>query len=163
MEDKSPQGFVDKDIESLLNLLNSKGYKTTSSCSGRIVLLKTQEKGKAEWLYKTHTKANHKEIFPLLKDKVWFLQEPVILHIKCKDLDSAQKLLTIAKNTGFKISGITSIKNFTVELRGTERMETLLYRNDEGYIRLLVEEANKKLKRTKERLNNFYNALKTLS
>lgn len=167
MRDKSPQGFIDKDIILLLKLLNSLGYKTTSSCSGRIVLLKISkagDKGKAEWLYKTHAKADYKEIFNLLKnEKIWFLQEPFILHVKCQNLNSAQRLLTIARNTGFKISGITSTKNYTVELRGTERIETVLYKNDEKYIKLLVEEANKKLKMTKEKIKRFYNALKNLS
>jgi tRNA(Phe) wybutosine-synthesizing methylase Tyw3 len=61
-------------------------------------------------------------------------------------------LLSKAKESGLKISGVTSIKNCTLEIRGTERMETLLSKDcGEKYISLLVEEANKRLLKTKEK------------
>ncbi|MBU4242426.1 MAG: hypothetical protein KKF52_04295, partial [Nanoarchaeota archaeon] len=44
--DKSPQGHIDEDIKPLLEKINKhKEYETTSSCSGRIVLLENQKKG----------------------------------------------------------------------------------------------------------------------
>ncbi|MDP2907666.1 MAG: tRNA wybutosine-synthesizing 3 family protein [Nanoarchaeota archaeon] len=157
--DKSPQGFIDEDVKDLLKVLNDKGYETTSSCSGRVVLITNSgEKGNAKWLFKSHKKVNGNKIFDLVQKNspVWFLQEPFILHVKAKDLTSAQKLLTIAKNSGLKISGITSIKNCTLEIRGTERMETLLTKDcSKEYVFLLVEEANKRLQKTKEKLEKF--------
>jgi len=162
--DKSPQGFIDEDIKDLLKVLNDKGYKTTSSCSGRVVLITNSgDKGNAKWLFKSHKKVNGNKIFDLVQKNspVWFLQEPFILHVKAKDLESAQKLLTVAKNSGLKISGITSVKNCTLEIRGTERMETLLDKScGKEYLSVLVKEANKKLQKTKERMNKF---LKNLS
>lgn len=162
--DKSPQGFIDEDIKGLLEVLNDKGYSTTSSCSGRIVLItKSGEKGSAKWLFKSHKKVDSNKIFEIIQKNspVWFLQEPFIIHAKAEDLESAQKLLTIAKNSGLKISGITSIKNCTLEIRGTERMETLLDKNcNKGYLSILTEEANKRLQRTKDKMNRF---LKNLS
>ncbi len=161
--DKSPQGFIDEDIKDLLKVLNAKSYKTTSSCSGRIVLITNSgEKGNAKWLFKSHKKVNGNKIFELIQKNspVWFLQEPFILHVKAKDLESAQKLLTIAKNSGLKISGITSIKNCTLELRGTERMETLLIKDcSKKYVSLLTGEANKRLQKTKEKMNKFLNGV----
>jgi len=161
--DKSKQGFVDEDIQDLINLINSlKGYKTTSSCSGRIVLLKVKEIGdkkcKSSWLFKSHEKAGFKDVFNALpkNEKIWFLQEPFILHVKCKDLEKANNLLKIAREVGLKHSGINSLNNFQIEIRGNERIETVLFNNDERYIKLLVEEANKKLKRTKEKIKRFY-------
>ena len=158
-EDKSPQGFIDEDIKDLLKVLNDKGYATTSSCSGRIVLItKPGEKGDAKWLFKSHDKADAYKIYELVQKNspVWLLQEPMILHVKAKDLDSAQKLLTIAKNSGLKISGITSIKNCTLEIRGTERIETLLDKScDKEYFSILVKEANIRLQKTKNKMARF--------
>lgn len=163
-EDKSPQGFIDEDVKELLKVLNDKGYETTSSCSGRIVLITNSgDKGNAQWLFKSHKKVSSKKVFHLIQKNspLWFLQEPFILHVKAKDLESAQKLLTIAKNSGLKISGITSIKNCSIELRSTERMETLLTKDcSNKYVSLLVKESNKRLQKTKERMNRF---LKNLS
>ncbi len=158
--DKSPQGFIDEDIKDLLKLLNDKGYETSSSCSGRVVLITNSgDKGNAKWLFKSHKKVNGNKIFDLIQKNspVWFLQEPMILHVRAKDLSSAQKLLSIAKDSGLKISGITSIKNCSIELRGTERMETLLDNScGKEYIFLLVDEANKRLQRTKEKMKRFW-------
>ena len=165
-KDKSPQGFIDEDIKNLLNILNNKGYKTTSSCSGRIVLItKSGEKGSARWMFKSHDNVQGDNIFSSVQknNPIWFLQEPMILHVKAKDLESAQKLLSIAKDSGLKISGITSIKNSTLEIRGTERIETLLTKDcNQEYISLLVEEANKRLQRTKEKIIRFYKKLMVL-
>ncbi len=158
-QDKSPQGFIDEDIKCLLQTLKEKEYKTTSSCSGRIVLItKSGEKGPARWIFKSHDNVKGKEIFNLVQKNspVWFLQEPMILHAKAKSLDSAQKLLTLAKNSGLKISGITSIKNCSIEIRGTERMETILTKEcSEDYISLLVDKANEKLNKTKQKIKRF--------
>lgn len=162
-EDKSPQGFIDEDVKELLKTLNDRGYSTTSSCSGRIVLItKSGEKGSAEWLFKSHEKVDSDKIFEIVQKNspVWFLQEPFILHVKAKDLESAQELLTIAKDSGLKISGITSVKNCTIEIRGTERMETLLTKDcSKEYFSLLVQEANNRLQKTKEKMKRFMRGL----
>ena len=96
--DKSKQGFIDKDIGALIGLINKSGYKTTSSCSGRIVLLKIPkfgDKQHAEWLYKTHENADSREIMKILEEneglKLYFLQEPPIIHVNCRDMESADK------------------------------------------------------------------------
>src|SRR3989338_9025696 len=60
--DKSSQGFIDPDILTLLDIINKK-YTTTSSCSGRITIIKGVKKGEVEWLYKTHTKASAVKIY----------------------------------------------------------------------------------------------------
>ena len=162
-EDKSPQGFIDEDVKELLKVLNNKGYDTSSSCSGRIVLITNSgEKGNAKWLFKSHKKVNGNKIFDLIQENspVWFLQEPFILHAKAKDLASAQKLLTIAKNSGLKISGITSIKNCSIEIRSTERMETLLTKDcSKKYVSLLVKESNKRLQKTKDKMRRLMESL----
>ncbi len=45
--DKSKKGSIDKKIKELVDLINSlKDYYTTSSCSGRILLIKRPKSGK---------------------------------------------------------------------------------------------------------------------
>src|SRR3989344_4489689 len=103
--DRSKKGSFDADIKPLLETLNSKdGYKTTSSCSGRIVLLdipKAGDKRNAKWIYTTHEKADAGKIIEVLdsiKKPVWLLQEPMILHVQCRTIEHADKLLKIAQS-----------------------------------------------------------------
>ncbi|XP_066994063.1 tRNA wybutosine-synthesizing protein 3 homolog isoform X2 [Anabrus simplex] len=57
--DLSQKGSIDKPIEDLINLINSKDdFVTTSSCSGRVILycesaVEGRKKG-CKWLYTTH-------------------------------------------------------------------------------------------------------------
>lgn len=63
-KDKSPQGFIDPDIMNLLKILNkNESLETTSSCSGRITLMRGAKKGFTEWVYKTHDLASSESIF----------------------------------------------------------------------------------------------------
>jgi tRNA wybutosine-synthesizing protein 3 len=161
--DKSKQGFVDEDIRRTLDLLKSKGYETTSSCSGRIVLLSVPEFGDkrhAEWLYKEHGQAYASDVLKILereKQRLYFLQEPPIIHANCKDMASAGKLLNLAFRAGFKRSAMISIKNFTVEIKSGERLETPL--NVEAitpdFLDMLVEEANQKLAKGKAKIKKL--------
>ncbi len=167
--DKSKQGFIDPDIRNLVDLLNSKGYETTSSCSGRIVLLRVPEFGDkqhAEWLYKTHAKADFRKIMGILEGeknrKLYFLLEPPIIHAKCKNLLDAEKLLNLAVQAGFKRSGVISIKKLTVEIKSSERLETPLKNNKEGFIQMLVEEANRKLERCKKKLEKLASLISSI-
>jgi len=166
-KDNSPQGFVDEDIKSLLGKINSHAdYETTSSCSGRIVLIDASEdnevkKGSAKWIFKTHKAADPEGVWNLVRQRemVWFLQEPLIMHIRCSGKDSAQKLLEIANKTGLKHSGIVSANTWTVELRGSERIETPLWSAfvSKDFVFNLVKEANKRLLKTKQRLASLEN------
>ncbi len=159
MADRSPQGFIDEDIKILLERINSNpNYETTSSCSGRIVMLKTQKKDKSEWLFKSHSPVTAEDIIDSLPEgKVWFMQEPMILHVKCSTLEVADELIKKANSAGLKVSGITSVKNILVEIRDTNRIDTILKKDlmSEDYIKLLVEEANKKLLETKGRIKRL--------
>jgi len=159
--DKSPQGFYDQDIIPLLNIINkNSSLQTTSSCSGRITLMKGVKKGQSEWLYKTHTEANFKEINQTLQqhqDEIRFLFEPLIIHIKCKDQNTISNLLTLLHQNGFKKSCIISTKNNILEVNDTGKMETILRRDliNTDYLNLLIKEANKRLKKTKENIKKL--------
>ena len=168
--DKSKKGSIDKNIKPLINKINkSPNYYTTSSCSGRIVLISksSERKQDAEWLLVSHTPINFKQVKKALcclpKTAVWFRFEPLILHVTSRTLEDAQQLLSIAKDIGFKRSGIQSTKRkITLEIASTEIIDTIIA--DKGsllvtddYLKILIKQANKKLKRNNDRIKKFYN------
>ncbi|MAG39246.1 hypothetical protein CMO90_04130 [Candidatus Woesearchaeota archaeon] len=162
--DKSNKGFVDTKIKSLIEHINSlKNYYTTSSCSGRIIIIqipKTGSKKDADFLFRTHEEANSKELIDTVNNisnvdgDVWLRQEPAILHVATKTLDDASNVLRIARRVGFKRNGVFEIKKrVLIELVSTERIDAILIINgkllvSEDYLNVLVEEANKKLRKT---------------
>ncbi len=151
--DKSHKGEWDEKIAELCDSINSfDSYYTTSSCSGRIVLMIEQDKkDKGLFLSVYHDKISFKKLKEDLneiikphhhyhnhptKEKVntklkhpnfqniKFKLEPCILHIACKTLEDSQKIYEKAKLAGWKKSGIIGMKSgFVVELNGTDRLE----------------------------------------
>jgi len=176
LEEHIRDGRVDREIIHILNLINSlDGYFTTSSCAGRIVLIKTPEDLKKQenvFLFKSHQIVNFDDIWKSVlenyqkHDNIWFKQEPFILHIACKDLKHAKELLKVASRVGLKHSGIISLKKnkIMVEIIGNEKIETIVSKNkrlliNEEYMRELVLEANKKLLRNRVYMGKLYYGL----
>lgn len=167
--DKSKKGSVDKPILNLINKINNHSdYYTTSSCSGRIVLLELGKgKHKSNWLYVSHVLAKEKDLALALKNlkehkkPIWFKYEAVILHIVCKDIDSAQFLVNKARALGFKRTGIQSTrKKITVEMCSTELIDTIVA--DKGkllvtddYLKVLISQANIKLKQNELKIKKL--------
>ncbi len=175
LEGAKERGEVDKDITPILDFINSlEDYFTTSSCSGRIILLKPgRTKKESEFLFKKHEEVSIEEIREKLKElegkyeEVWLKVDPVILHVDCRDLESARRMLDIARNSGWKRSGMIVIRpwRYLLELESTERLETIvIYKGkilpDEEYLEILVEKANERLRRTKEKMERFFKNLK---
>ena len=123
---------VDLGMLPLIDFLNSvDDYYTTSSCSGRIILMIEQDK-KAENLFISvyHDKASFKKLkeglsLALKQNKdIKFKLEPCILHISCRTLKDAEEIYNKAKLAGWKKSGIIGMKSgFVAELNGTDRLE----------------------------------------
>jgi len=162
--DKSKKGSIDKPIIPLINKINKNpNYYTTSSCSGRIVLYLPGKKSELKWLFVSHNSITLKDIQINIPQKdIWFKQEPFILHVSCKDLESAQKLLNKARAVGFKRSGIQSIRKNIVEISATEHLNLPLFKKgniliDETYLKLIIQEANNNLKQTKAKIKRFKN------
>ena len=159
--DRSTKGSYDDDIVELLTAINKHAeYKTTSSCSGRIAIIDCQKKAISSWLFKSHDTVKADDIIKTVKncsETVWFMQEPLIIHVKCASLDAAEKLLEIAHATGLKHSGIISLKSLMVELRSHERVEVPVNKkfNDEE-LQVIVLESNGKLLRTKEKIQKLF-------
>jgi tRNA wybutosine-synthesizing protein 3 len=159
--DKSSIGKWDEKIVSLCNKINSKeNYYTTSSCSGRILLMVDQEKkGEDLFLFVSHDKINFNQLKKALMEavkknkKIKFKLEPCILHIACKTLEDAENLFEIGKNAGWKRLGIIGTRNgFTFELNSTEKLEFPIIQNkkllvDEEFLKIALKEANEKLEK----------------
>jgi tRNA wybutosine-synthesizing protein 3 len=157
--DKSFIGKWDKKVLDVCKKINSlENYYTTSSCSGRIMIIKDFEEKKAGlFKFVSHELVDFEEFIEevnkIKKGNFKFKQEAVILHVACKDLESAEKLLVKSFSAGFKRSGIISLgKNIIVEINSTERLEFPLIKNgkflgNEYFFREILKKANFNLKK----------------
>ena len=170
-KDKSYIGKWDEKIKDLCNKINSlDNYYTTSSCSGRIVIVIDQDK-KAPGVFEfvihdlISFKKLEKEIKKIKKDSK-FKQEPPILHVACKTLKDAQILLRKAQVAGWKHSGIISLKrNIVVELINTEKLEFPLIKNgkiliNNDFLEIVLEKSNENLKKGWLKIEKLQNSLK---
>jgi len=170
--DKSNIGKWDPKIKILCEKLNKrKEYYTTSSCSGRVVLIKSlDEKAGNVFLFRTHKKIKFEELKKALdevdyKGLVEFRQTTCILHVGCAFLEDAQKLVDKAKFVGWKRSGImASRKRFVVELVSTENIEFPIMNKgqilvDDNFLKLIVREANNKLERIWDKIDRLEDSL----
>ena len=77
-------------------------------------------------------------------------------------MEDASSFIEIARHLGFKRSGINTMSNrIVLELVSTENMDVPVIKDgkllvEDDYLRILVSEANKKLKRTKEKIKKLY-------
>jgi tRNA wybutosine-synthesizing protein 3 len=133
--DNSKKGSVDKQILSLLKVVNSlDNYYTTSSCAGRHVILNRNENKKgSSWLFSTHELLTKDDIDLIINEidnlnlsenqNIFFITEGVILHIGAKSIDDAKKLLNISLESGFKKSGIRTIsKRIILEIYSSQNL-----------------------------------------
>lgn len=171
-KDKSNKGAIDRPILKLIETINKKeNYFTTSSCSGRTTLWiepKTGRKKDVEFLYETHSKTTIKRLEKHLKQRpkqlLWFRFEPMILHVSCRTIEDANSLLDAIRQH-FKHSGIMAArKKIMLEIRGSEFIETPVAEKgklliNKVYLKKLIEEANKKLKQTHQKINALTAAL----
>ncbi|CAL8088292.1 unnamed protein product [Orchesella dallaii] len=147
--DKSRKGSVDQRIWKLVNLINSQkdAFFTTSSCSGRIILYtwktgesievgeETYERNKGQkkgcrWLLVSHEEVKAdalQEAYFAYDGKIdsYFKMEPCILHVQCRTLSDARKLIHIATESGFRNSGMVIGKEnrITVAIRSAMGLE----------------------------------------
>jgi len=177
--DKSIKQNWDDKIINLCELANKNdNYYTTSSCSGRIlILIDSKEKRDNLFIKVWHNQISFielkKELNNLIDSKekiknklIYFKQDPCILHIACRNLESAQKILDIGILAGWKRSSIiNSRKRFVIELNSTEKIEFPIIKEgkllvDDNFLKIIVSESNKKLKTSWEKINKLENLLK---
>ncbi|RLG87875.1 MAG: hypothetical protein DRO15_04085 [Thermoprotei archaeon] len=168
-------GYLDEDIRPvLLEFFRRPCSFTKSSCSGRIVIVDANmpwERQKATILFKKHSPITVEEIAPFYNQRVlynlWIIASGPIIHAITCNLKEALTILKIARNAGFKHSGILSIRKsgIVIELVTGVRAEILLKRGNKVIVKLdelpeVVEILNRVLLMGKERLEKLYRVLK---
>ncbi|KAI4894700.1 hypothetical protein NFI96_021141 [Prochilodus magdalenae] len=176
--DMSKKGSIDRDIANIVSFINnSEHHFTTSSCSGRIILIDGAsdsadvQKQNCSWLFVTHDKCEKDDVVEALQkssgDAV-FKFEPCVLHVQCRQLEDAQLLHSVAINSGFRNSGVTVGKKgkIMMAVRSTHCLEVPLSHKgrvlvSEEYIEFLVGVANNKMDENLKRIERFYSCLKS--
>lgn len=169
-KDKSHIGKWDEKILDLCEKINkSENYYTTSSCSGRIIIIADQDKKARDLFLKRYhdlinleqLKEDLEEVSNVNNKLIKFKLDPCALHVACKSLEDANKLYSKAKLVGWKKSGIIAIgKRYVVELNSTERLELPIISRekvlvDDEFLKILVKRANEKLKNTWKKIKNL--------
>ena len=169
-EDKSSIGEVDSKIVGLCDVVNKRDDMfTTSSCSGRVVLIRDAEKkGKGMFLFRSHELISFEglksEVERVASENsdglVMFKQEPCLLVVSCKDDEVRDWLFGIARNNGWKKSGVMGGKKRLVELMSTGMLEFPVVKGgkilvDDSFLKVVVERANRNLVRSWERIGEL--------
>jgi tRNA wybutosine-synthesizing protein 3 len=174
------EGRADNEVLPLLSILNSfNDYATTSSCAGRIQLIGVPvvgDKQGSEIFGKWHNPVEPLEVLEALPDDtmgLFLMAQPLLVHVRCRDLRAAVDLWRSAHGSGLKYTTIRSIQideeggptewGITVEVQGTERMEVplsgiprdALERCLPGWVR----HGNELLLRTRARMESLVRAL----
>ena len=166
--DKSSKGSIDIPILPLVRRINQlDDYFTTSSCSGRISITKELEgitKHRNAWIFKSHNKISVEELERIsLPEELCIIKfETVILHLAARDVKSGLRMLRVARESGWKKSGIISAKRnkVTLECSSTEYLAMPFSKNCERLpskklLMLFIEEANKKLDSAHKKIYRF--------
>ncbi|XP_006003353.1 tRNA wybutosine-synthesizing protein 3 homolog [Latimeria chalumnae] len=175
--DVSKKGSVDEAIVNVVGFINeSDNFFTTSSCSGRIILIDGSDcaevqKKTCSWLFVSHKKCQTDDVLSGLQkphgDAVLKF-EPFVLHVQCRQLEDARLLHSVAINSGFRNSGISVGKKgkIIMAVRSTHSLEVPL--SHEGkllvtkeYIDYLVHVSNLKMEENQRRIERFYSCLQS--
>jgi len=166
---------VDKPAQSLLKIINAKkDFFTSSSCYGRILLIDfVGIKGKSKFIARWHRKVSFSEVKKALINsfgkQIWLRMEPFILHISCRNLLAAKKILKIKNKLTFKRGGVFHITDnrVQVELEGTQRMEALVKIGNkqvvsDSLLKKLVQVANERFAKNSKDWNKLKKEIKNL-
>lgn len=175
---------IDEDIREIIEEINNyEDFFTTSSCSGRILLISLPEVGakkEAKIKGKWHRAVNRNEIIEAVKKAIesskskngelWLISQSPIIHVASKNLKSAEVLLKMSYEAGFKYSSIKTISNgrIIVEITSTERMDVPLGKDGtlfcaENYVDFIIEKANLLLLRGKAKLSRLLVPLRAIN
>ncbi len=168
-------GYLDLDIVDILVefFLRPKSF-TTSSCSGRIVIMDSEfpwTKEETMIVFKKHEPISKEELLHVIREpiseRLWLSIQGPIIHVETLDLNEAFEVLDVARRAGFKHSGIlaSTRKGILVELRTGIRVNiplgganSLWFKSES--IDEIVSLANKALGEAKERLDRLRRELR---
>lgn len=167
--DKSSKKSWDEKIIKLCEKINSlENFYTTSSCSGRIVLIIDEEEKRNDlfvkvWHEEIGFEELRRELEKIKKGKIKFKQESVIIHVACKNLESSLKFLKKIRSVGFKRGGIISgnRNGFIIEIIGTEKLEFPIIEKgeilvSEEFLKIIVKKANENLKKGWKKIGKLF-------
>ncbi len=174
-KDRSIKQEIDRKIQPLVDLINSKqDFFTTSSCSGRVMLLEIpnpKRKDSTKWIYATHCRAIFRDMklgLKISRNPIWFRQEGAIVHVCCRTIDLAHQLVKISHEAGFKHTGLINAKDsFIVEISSSEKIDAIIAKNGKlvvngDYLKILINEANQKMKVNEMKLKRLYSLIEQL-
>lgn len=155
-------------------LKKSRSFFTTSSCSGRIILMDLdKEEGKKEGAFhaKWHRIVEFNELWKEIekenKENLWFKQEPFVFLIGANSLENAEKVLKACRKAGVKRAGINFFEKgkVFVEVIGTQNMSVMVKEGskiliEKKYMEKLLEYANRKLEKNFKVLKEFEKELR---
>lgn len=170
------RGEVDEGLIPLIEAINSfsEDVVTTSSCYGRIVLIKLSKIGLKDasiFYRKWHRPVSYDELMDAVlsyeeKDPLWLMLQSTIIHIRCRSLPSAVLIRNLGLQAGYKYSKILSIslKGITVEVAGSERFDIPVKVNGEvvvkdALIKYALSLSHAMFKRIESRISRFMNLL----
>ena len=176
LEKACNENKADKRILLILNIINnSEEYYTSSSCSGRIVLLEIPsigDKKRAKMLGKWHRFIKSEELMGSAKNAekglLWLLAQSPIIHVGAQTVEAADKLVKIAVSSGFKNSGVKSTgRKIIVEICSTERLDAPIGKDgtlfcNEEYLQLLVDISNNVIEKSNGKLQRFEKKLRNI-
>lgn len=170
------EGKADGQIIKLCGFVNSlPSFFSSSSCAGRIMLLKTdasESKREAAFHAKWHRKVKLSELEKAMKQKteaeeLWLKQESFILHLGARDLEGANKILECCRIAGIKRAGImvAEQEKFIVELIGTQNLGIPVKKKnkiliEKEFLSFVLRKANAKLLRNYASLKKFEKILR---
>ena len=159
--DKSKKGSIDEKIIPLITVFNkTSNYYTTSSCSGRVYLWRgSGKKNETEWLRVSHDLVDLRFLQINESGVVWLRLEGMIMHLACRDLNAANRLLEEVRHLYKKSCILGASNKIIIEIRGSEFIEMPLYFDGKllfsGDISWLVELINQKMKRMWEKMEKL--------
>jgi len=171
-KDKSPIGVWDTAIIELLNYINEQpNFVTTSSCSGRLSLFCSNDKGKGgTWPYKTHepTSSDVDQVWDAIQsDKhtgpLKLLFEPFLLHLEAATLEDGMEIVKVAKQSGLRESGLLVSDRIMINVRTTALSIRVPIERElvsKSLIRTWVNECHELFQKNAERTIRFFNGLK---
>ena len=174
--DQSPKGTIDQPVLNLVNFINEQlaDYVTTSSCSGRIAVFQEKQgnnKGIC-WLVVRHGLIRFDEVLLAVQELkslglVHLKCEGLILHIKCRDVESATYLHQLALSCGYREGGITvGAKNVMLAVRSVAFgldapiSDGSSFLVSHATLELILKLANERLEQNFARITKFMQALK---
>lgn len=197
--DASPKGTIDEKCIPIINTINRhEDMVTTSTCSGRVSVflegikdgdgIKIGAKGKeGRWIFVTHNAEDldswYKSVdFKYCPDEhftalvntnsrfILYKFEPLILHVKCRNLETANTLYTTAMNCGFRESGIgnNNIVAIRISIKldipiGYAPHDSLVSFVTEDYLELITKLSHDRFAENFKKLDILHHAIKDMN